>query len=203
MIIPAAFHALLTALRKRISLPVQLRFQTASGFLARLSPRERRYVAAAGTACLGAFFYLVVLDPLWQMQLDLQARVTAKERELREMMTLQQEYRTAKAEVEQTQSTINPTSSPVAFLEELARSTVGQEKVTAISPTAQESRAGAVFETIELKLSGVSLREIVDLLYKIETTGQMLHPNRLSIKKRYKDPYTFDVFLSTLAISAR
>ena len=110
---------------------------------------------------------------------------------------------TAKAEAEHIQAAEGANFSPVGFLETLARNVVGQEKVTAITPTSQENRAGASFDTIELKLSGVSLRELVELLHKIETADSILHPHRLSIKKRYKDPYTFDVLLTTVAISAR
>jgi type II secretory pathway component PulM len=192
-----------STLKRRIQLRDNFHVQAASALLARLSPREQRFVAAAGIALGCALLYLLLLDPLWQMRLDLHARVRAKERELQEIMTLRQTYLEAKTAVERMQSTVGPGFSPVSFLEELINATISQDKVTAITPLTQETQAGATLETIELKLTGVSLREIVELLYKIDTTGAMFHPTRLSIKKRYKDPYTFDVFLSTVAVSPR
>lgn len=198
-----AFRSWCAVIQNRLSFPTPLKLQTLSAILARLSPREQRFVYAAGATLGLVLFYLLVLDPLWQMQVDLQARVAAKERELREMVSLRQEYLETKAEIERAQSTAGPNFSPVAFLEDLTNTTIGQEKVQAITPLTQESQADVTIETIELKLTGVSLRELVDLLYKIDTTGAMLHPSQLSIKKRYKDPYTFDVFLTTLAIRAR
>lgn len=196
-----------SAFKKRLSLPAnfQLPFQlqTASTLLARLSPREQRFVYTAGIVLGATLLYALVLDPLWQLHVDMTTRVAAKERELREVVALRQEYLATKAEIERIRSTAGPGFSPVSFLENLTNSTVGQDKVLAITPVGQERQPGITLETIELKLGGVSLREIVNLLYKIDTTGAMLHPTRLSIKKRFKDPYTFDVLLTTLAISAR
>ena len=198
-----ALHNLYSALRQRLALPASLHLHVLSPVLARLSPREQRFVMVAALVSLSALLYLLIVDPLWQMQIDLRARVAAKERELQELVALRREYLAAKAEAEHLQVAEGTNFSPVGFLETLARNVVGQEKVTAITPTSQENRAGASFNTIELKLSGVSLRELVELLHKIETADSMLHAHRLSIKKRYKDPYTFDVLLTTVAISAR
>ena len=196
-------HKLHSALQQRLALPASLHLQVLSPLLARLSPREQRFVIVATLIALGAFLHLLIIDPLWQMQIDRRARVVAKERELQEIIALRREYLAAKAKAEHTQAVEGANLSPIGFLETLARNVVGQEKVIGITPTSQENRAGASFDTIELKLSDVSLHELVEILYKIETAGSRLHPQRLSIKKRYKDPYTFDVLLTTVAISAR
>jgi hypothetical protein len=108
-----------------------------------------------------------------------------------------------RAEIDRVQSATGANFSPVAFLESLANNIVGQDKITAINPAGRETREGADQETIELKLSGVSLRELVELLYKLDTADTVLRPARVSIKKRYKDPYTFDVTLIALAFSTR
>jgi len=196
-----------SALKKRVPLPTHFRalleLQTVSTLLARLSPREQRFVYAAGVVLGGTLLYTLVLDPIWQMRVDMTARVAAKERELQEVVALQREYLAAKTEVDRTQAAAGPGFSPVSFLEELTNNTVGQDKVLAITPVGQERQTGITLETIELKLGGVSLREIVDLLYKIDSTGTMLYPTRLSIKKRFKDPYSFDVLLTAQAINAR
>ena len=192
--------------KKRVSLPINfplsLQLQTVSTLLARLSPREQHFVRTAGVILGGTLLYTLGIEPLWQMHTDMTARVAAKERELQEVVALRQEYLAAKTEVERVQSAAGPGFSPVSFLEELTSNTVGQEKVLAITPVGQERQTGITLETIELQLGGVSLREIVDLLYKIDTAGALLYPSRLSIKKRFKDPYTFDVLLTTQAINA-
>jgi hypothetical protein len=91
----------------------------------------------------------------------------------------------------------------VAVLESLVSGTVGRDKVAGINPAGRETRAGVEQETLELTLQGVSLRELVELLYKIDTASTTFRTIRLSIKKRYKDPYTFDVALTAVAINTR
>lgn len=203
MTLQSRLRAFWVTLRNRVALPLGIDLQILTPFLARLSPRERQFIAAAGIVLVGAFLYLLVIDPLWQLHIDLRARVAAKERELQDIINLRQEYLAAKNVVDHMQAAVSADFSPVSFLEALTNTTIGQDKIAAITPTNREIRGAATLETVELKLSGVSLRELVDLLYKLDTTGAILRPTKLSIKKRYKDPYTFDVLLSTVAISAQ
>jgi len=112
-------------------------------------------------------------------------------------------YEHLRQELEAVGPTSGTTLSPFAFLEGLTTSTLGREKLAAINPVGHEERGGMVQETIELKLSGVSLQELVDLLYKIDATSVPLRCTNLAIKKRYKDPYTFDVTLTAIALNAR
>jgi hypothetical protein len=180
---------------------VDLRAVTA--FWARLSPREQGFVGTAAAVLGGTLFYLLVVDPVWEAHNRLRARVAAKERELGEVITLSRTYRLLRQEAERSRPAAGTSISPVAFLESLTSTTVGRDKVTGINPSGHESRAGTDQDTIELSLSGVSLRELVELLYKIDTASVPLRIVRLAIKKRYKDPYTFELSLATVAISAR
>jgi type II secretory pathway component PulM len=201
MTVHATIRNLQFVIRTRLPLPPAVDLRTVSALLARLSPRERRFLVAAG-AVFGSFLlYLVLIDPLWDVYTRMHSRIVAKEHELEEVIRLGQEYRTLRAEIERAQAVSETNVSPVAFLEELASKTVGQEKVSAINPAGRETREGVSVETLELRLNGVSLRELVELLYKIDTTGLTLRPTRLSIKKRYKDPYAFDVLLTAQAVS--
>lgn len=179
------------------------RFGIVWGFLARLSPRERQLVEAAAVSFGAILLYVLVADPLWEMHTRLRARVAAKERELREVTSLHVMYENLRREVEKARPASGTKVSPFAFLEGLATSTLGRDKLAAINPVGHESRDGMDQETIELKLSGVSLREVVELLYKMDTANATLRCINLSIKKRYKDPYTFDVALTAIALNAR
>ncbi|MGE0820787.1 MAG: type II secretion system protein GspM [Candidatus Binatia bacterium] len=171
--------------------------------LGSLSPRERQFVMAAGVVVLGVCLSLVVIDPLWSMHSRLRSRLVAKERELRDIITLATAYDKLRRTLESARPSSQANLSPFAFLEGLATSTLGRDKLAAISPVGREERSGVTQESIELKLSSVSLQELVELLYKIDTAGTALRCSQISIKKRYKDPYTFDVTLTTIALDAR
>jgi type II secretory pathway component PulM len=203
MIALSALRSRCVAFLQRIRGISWVDFRAATAFWARLAPREQRFVGAAATVLSGTLLYLLIVDPLWETHDRLRARVAAKEHEFGEVLALSRTYRVLRQEAERSQPAAGTGISPVAFLESLTSSTVGRDKVSGINPSGRETRAGTDQETIELTLSGVSLRELVELLYKIDTASVPLRTVRLSIKKRYKDPYAFDVFLATVVLSAR
>jgi general secretion pathway protein M len=170
---------------------------------ARLSPRERWFVVVAGIVLAGILLLLLVIAPLVDMRSRLQARVATKERELTEVANLASTYEQLRRELERVGPANVSTLSPFAFLEGLTTSTLGREKLAAINPIGHEERGGGTQETIELKLNGVSLQELVDLLYKIDVSGTAMRCTTLAIKKRYRDPYTYDVTLTAIALNAR
>lgn len=194
-------------LRERVKLPDKLSgliLDTTAGLAARLSPRERWFVALAGIGLISVLLSLFVISPLWDMHERLRAKVVAKERELTEVAVLAASYEDLRRELEIVGSTTSGSAlSPFAFLEGVTTSTLGREKLAAINPLGREERGGMAREAIELKLSGVSLQELVDLLYKIDVAGTTLRCTNLAIKKRYKDTYTFDVTLTAIAFNAR
>jgi len=175
----------------------------APSLLARLSPRERSAVGAAVIVFGLTVGYVFIIDPLWEMHARLQTRITTKEREVREITVLRRTYEALRREVEGLRLPRGPAPSPFAVLEGLATTTFGRDKLTAINPAGHETHEGVEQETIELKLSGVSLQEVVTLLYKMDTASSMLRCTNLTIKKRYKDPYTFDVALTAIAFTPR
>ena len=50
-------------------------------------------------------------------------------------------------------------------------------------------------EDVEMRLSAVSLRDVVALLYRVEKTDLPLLVSRLQMKKRFDQPYVFDATL--------
>src|SRR5690349_5630057 len=164
----------LMALRKKISLSAKINrivLDAAAGLSARLSSRERRFVILAGIALVGVILFLFVISPLWDFRERLQARVVTKERELIDVATLADTYEQLRHELERGGAASAAALSPFAFLEGLTTSTLGREKLAAINPLGREERGGVTQETVELRLSGVSLQELVDLLYKIDAAG--------------------------------
>jgi len=116
---------------------------------------------------------------------------------------LQQTYQALNQETRRIQAAKPAQFSPFAFLENITTQIVGREKVSAINPADRHTQGGISRETIEVQLQGVSLRQLVELLHKMQTANVDLQTTRLSVKKHYKDPYSFDVFLTTLALTAQ
>ena len=187
----------------RVKQQGQLGMQQAVAVLRRLSPRERGLVAAAGATMGVLLLYLSLIEPVWEAHARLQARVAAKDRELREVISLRQRYRALSRTAAYRKPHSSLPSSPFAFLETLATSALGPGKVTAINPVGRVRHEDGERETIEMHLQGVSLRELIDLLYKVDAADGVVQPTRLAIKKQYKDPYRFDVTLTTTALAGK
>ena len=174
--------------------------QVAAAYYSRLSPRERRVLGLAGVTCGLALGYVLVVSPLGEARARLEARIAAKERHLDEVRALRRTYMGLRRRTGRTaQSTAAKDFSLFSYLEGLAASTVGREKMSAMNPLEREpaGKDRAQTATVELRLTGVSLRELVDLLYKIEQAPPGLRTLRLAVKKRFKDPHTFDITLVT------
>lgn len=220
------FAEYLHSLREHVEQAVRVHVQETLGVanvLARLSSRERFAVGAAALALGVTVVYLLVIAPIWETHGRLRTRIATKEREVQEVAALGRTYEALRREVEGLRPLRSTSSlrgspqgdqsrsgqsqgsalSPFAVLEGLATSTFGRDKLTAINPAGHETYEGVNQETIELKLSGVSLQDLVALLYKMEAAGSTLRCSNLTIKKRYKDPYTFDVTLTAIAFTAR
>jgi type II secretory pathway component PulM len=200
------FREYLHPLRERVAQALRVYVLETLGVanvFARLSSRERFAVGAVTLALGVTFGYVFVIDPLWEMHARLRTRIATKEREVREVAALGRTYENLRQEVEQLHPSQNATLSPFAVLEGLATNTFGRDKLAAINPAGHEAYEGVDQETIELKLSGVALQEVVALLYKMDATGSTLRCTNLAIKKRYKDPYTFDVTLTAIAFTPR
>jgi type II secretory pathway component PulM len=180
-----------------------LDLQGVVALVARLSPRERWFLVIAGIVLGGALLYLLLIEPLWQASVYRYARVAAKEQELRDIVALRRSYQSLQQDVAKSGQESRLRVSPVAVLEGLVTSTLGRNKVEAIKPVGQTLRTGQVREMIEMSLHSISLRELVDLLYKIDTVKPPLRTVRLSIKKRYADTHLFDVVLTTVALNGQ
>jgi len=173
-------------------------------YFSRLSVREQRFVQLACLALVAVLGYSLVVAPLQEAKARMEARIAAREKELQEIQALCHTYLALRREVESVRSQTHQGKefSPFSFLEGLATSTVGREKISAMNPTTRELGKGMEEQAVELRLSGVSLRELVELLYKIDSAATPLRATRLQIKKRYKDPYIFDVTLMTAVLNS-
>jgi hypothetical protein len=69
----------------------------------------------------------------------------------------------------------------------------GREKIASMNPQNKDLGGAYREESVELKLNGVSLQQLVDLMYHIEKGPQPLRLTRLQVKKRLREPQTFDV----------
>ena len=163
----------------------------------RLSGRERTLVGLAAGALTVVFVYTVIWQPIEEQRVQLAKRIQTKQRELVEMQQMRESYLELKTQFELRQKIIekaDPRFSLFPHIEATVSQVLGgREKIASMNPQNKDISGTYREESVELKLTAVSLQQLVDLLYHIEKSDQPLRLTRLQVKKRAREPQTFDV----------
>jgi len=163
----------------------------------RLSSRERTLVALAGGAMTVILVYTLIWQPIEDARMELGKRIQTKQHELVEMQQMREHYLDLLNQFELRQKIIeraDPHFSLFPHIESTVSQVLGgRDKIASMNPQNKDIGGAYREESVELKLNGISLQQLTDLMYKIEKGAQPLRLTRLQIKKRPREPQTFDV----------
>jgi type II secretory pathway component PulM len=178
----------------------QILLPLASAF-SRLNPREQRLVVLfAGVAVISGF-YVFVAEPLMQTRARMQNRIEALRKDLPEVAALRQRIEQLERSAGTGGGVATADFSLFSFIDKAATSSVSRESVTSMNPSRHPTRDGMEETSIELRLTGVTLPEVVRLLNEIEDGGAAVFIKRLELKRRYDDKARFDAVLVAGALS--
>jgi general secretion pathway protein M len=163
----------------------------------RLSSRERTLVSLAGGAITVIIVYTMIWQPIEDQRVQLAKRIQTKQHELIEMQQMRDTYLDLLNQFELRQKIIekaDPHFSLFPHIESTVMQVLGgRDKIASMNPQNKEISGAYREESVELKLNGISLQQLTDLMYKIEKGGQPLRLTRLQVKKRPREPQSFDV----------
>lgn len=184
-----------------------MNFNALLAYYQRLSSRERTLVGLAVGALLVVALYTLLWEPLDQGRIDLARRIQIKGNELQEMQHMREVYLELLNQFELRQKIIDradPKFSLFPHIEATVGQVVGREKITSMNPQNKELGGGAYREeSVEIKLTGITLEQLTDLMYKIEKSPQPLRFTRMQIKKRPREPSTFDLTATVSMLRAQ
>jgi hypothetical protein len=154
-------------------------------WLAGRTPRERAAAAVAGIAVglVGAVAgVLAVHDDLSRLE----ATVDSRERELAALRRLAADLGPAPAP--------SPARGPslVTRLETAATAVVGRPRIAAMTPASTALPEGLREERVTLRITGVSLGELVRLLHGLGSADPPIDVARLALRKHPDDARRFD-----------
>ncbi|MGD9764265.1 MAG: type II secretion system protein GspM [Candidatus Binatia bacterium] len=175
---------------------MKLDFRQLTASYQRLSSRERGLVGLASGALLVIALYSFVWQPLEDGRTMLSRRIQTKQRELLEIQQMRETYLDLLRQFELRQKIIeqaDPKFSLFPHMEATVGRVVGREKISSMSPQNKDIAGAYREESVEIKLNGISLQQIADLMYHIEKSTQPLRLTRLQVKKRAREPQSFDV----------
>ena len=169
----------------------------------RVNPRERK-IFFGGIGCILALsVYLFVISPYYTAINALDRRISAKNKELAEILTMRGEYLRLK---ENTRGLENVMRSArgfplLSFLENLAATNQLKTKIADMKPVTTPLNERFKETSVEMKLEDVTLKQLIDYLYQIEQAPQPLQIKRIHITKKKDQTYlTVTLQVSTFEI---
>jgi general secretion pathway protein M len=152
----------------------------------RINPREKRTLIAGGLAIVALLVYLVVVSPYLAAMENLDRRITKKAEELGEVLALQKEYFRLKEKTNLLEGMVRSTSgfSLLSFLENVATKNGIKKQIAYMKPLTAPANERYRESSVEMKLEGLTLEQLVDYLYQIERSPQPIRIKRLNIVKQ-------------------
>ena len=166
-----------------------------------LQPRERLFIGGAGATLVLFLIFKLAIDPLFKHSSELDRQIVTARRQLTELRVLQQEYLRQKTVVDSINSQLKRQQNVAIFsrLEEFAGQTGIRNKILYMKPTVSTPSEVYNEESVEVKMEGVTLEQLVRYLHQIETSPQLLKIKRLEIKPRFDNR---QILTATFRVSA-
>ena len=162
------------------------------------SPRERIIVSVGGAIVAAALVFLLIVDPLLASidKLDRQAKRKAKDSQ--ELALVAQEYllkQARLAKLEQRMPSPPAQFSLLAFMEEATTTAQIRDRIVGMQPQAPITVQGYQETSVDLRLDGVSLPQLLALLVAIEHAPYDVQVRHLQMKPKYDNPVNLDATL--------
>lgn len=169
----------------------------------RINRREKVLLALGIVIILALAYYLMVVSPAISRQKVLVRYIAEKEADLKEITSLRKEwegFQKRRAEAERILKGRGRRFTLLSYLEGVSGQLGISTKIQYMKPLSfSEEQEGSIRpEGIEIKLDGITTRDLIPFLQMIEYGGKLLNIKRIKIQKVSKDKQ--DVLKVTLQV---
>jgi len=164
-----------------------------------LNKREK-YAIGAAAAFAGLFIIIqFVIFPMIDKRERLNRLIDVKTKTIADMLTLKSEYDTIVTHINFSKSRLANRQKGFtlfSFLDILAGETGIKNKIKYMKPSSAFQKDGSVkLSLVEMKLEAVTLEQLTDYLYRVETSENAVYVRRISISKADKPAGAIDAVL--------
>jgi general secretion pathway protein M len=162
----------------------------------KLGGREKLALIGGGVVVALVLFYRFGLAPALDRIHMLDRLVAQKERDALEIQTLRDTYLAQKSLMEEVNRSLQQRGQEFAifsFLEDLANKSGVKNNIMYMKPAL--ATPGELYResSVEMRLEGIALQQLIRYLYDIERAPQLLRVRRMHIKPRAANPDVLDV----------
>lgn len=169
--------------------------------LERLSLRERRLLVAFTAIISVTALYTLVVEPVVARRGSMESRITTLTRDMAAIGSLATRIEAIQERIDKREAVTASEGSLFALVDRLTSATVPPGSVESIVPNKGPDKRRARGSRVDLRLGGISLGQLVELLGRIEAQKGAIRVLHLDLKRRYEDSARFDASL-TVASSA-
>jgi type II secretory pathway component PulM len=170
----------------------------------KLEPRERWLVQIAGGLLAAYMAYGLIISPIAGLIGGLDGRIAEREHDLANVRRLASVYKQVKSELSEAEHNTVPKAKDFSLFSVVEASftkSVGREKIASITPAADRKLTGGLVQySVQLKLTDVSLAQIVDALYAMRTLKLPVGVSNLRIQRRAQNLHSYDVDITCVAL---
>lgn len=197
--------ALLAPYLARISATIGPYAEQARVRYQKLEPREKKLVQIAG-GLVGVFLlYQLIYLPIVDFGAGLQDRIVQRQSDVAQVRHLAAAYTELKDELKLAEHNTVPKASNFSLfsvLEGALTTSVGREKIASITPGSDKKLPDGFIEySVELKLEKLSLAQLADALYAINTLPSPVGVDSIRIQRRTQDTHSYDVDVTCVALA--
>ena len=172
-------------------------------FYDKREPREKLLIRIAGGLLGALFVYNFLYLPIMGLQRDLADRVEARRRDLIEVRSLMRTYDRLNRDMAAAQRRTlpgGPNFSLFSVLEQSLTTTAGRDRIGSITPSDHPVAGGFRQYSVDIKLNGITLPQIVDTLYGVQSLAMPITVAHLEIHQQARDTRSFDVDMTCMAL---
>ena len=167
----------------------------------KLAKREKYLVTLAGCAVAVFLLFQFAVFPFFDERKRIRRSITAKQESLREVLRLRAEYQIQKTGfqgIEQILANRERGFTLFSFLEKSAGEAELKGHIKYMKPSTAQSTGPYKESKIEMKLEQITLKQLVDYLYRIESPEKLISIKRISIKENKGESGYIDAVLQVL-----
>ena len=149
-----------------------------------LQRREQALVVGAAALVLLLALFTFVIDPIRERAANLDRRLASAGRQLAELRSLRDDYRRQQRVIDRVDRRLRRQRRDFAifsYLEQVAARTGVQDKIQSVNTLASPPNTEYREESVEVRMEGVTLGQLVDYLHRVENSPQILRIRRLQV----------------------
>ena len=149
-----------------------------------LQRREQILVVGAGILVLVVVLFTFVIDPILARAASLDRRLATARRQLVELQTLRGNYQRQQQIIDRIDAQLRRQKKNFAIfshLEQVAGQAGIQDKIQSMNTVASPPNTVYKEDSVEVKMEGVTLEQLIEYLHRVERSQQVLRVKRLQV----------------------